>query len=70
MPVQFKAGDYVIYLKGDTCEIGKIKRITPDGAFVWYHIGSTCACTPLNRLIKITNSYVIASTLFDTADRE
>jgi hypothetical protein len=58
----FNEGDYIIYQNGDRYEIGKIKRITPDGAFVWYHNGDTAAKTPFDCMHKITNDYVIGET--------
>ena len=58
----FNEGDYIIYQNGDRYEIGKIKRITPDGAFVWYHNGETAAKTPFDRMHKIANEYVIGET--------
>lgn len=58
----FNEGDYIIYQNGDRYEIGKIKRITPDGAFVWYHNGDTAAKTPFDRMHKIANEYVIGET--------
>ena len=58
----FNEGDYIIYQNGDRYEIGKIKRIVPDGAFVWYHNGETAAKTPFDRMHKIANDYVIGET--------
>ena len=37
--MDFKEGELIVYQNGDRFEIGKIKRITEDGAFVWYHEG-------------------------------
>ena len=51
----FNEGDYIIYQNGDRYEIGKIKRIVDDGAFVWYHDGETAAKTPFERMHKISN---------------
>ena len=59
---EFREGDYIIYQNGDRYEIGKIKRITPDGAFVWYHDGDTAAKTPLVCMRKIIIDYVIGET--------
>lgn len=57
------AGDYVIYQdSATTCQIGKIKRITERGAFVYYHEGDTAALTPFDKLIPIRNDYTIKST--------
>ena len=58
----FNEGDYIIYQNGDRYEIGKIKRIVPDGAFVWYHNGETASKTPFEQMHKIANDYVIGET--------
>lgn len=55
-------GDYIIYQNGNRYEIGKIKRIVPDGAFVWYHNGETASKTPFEQMHKIANDYVIGET--------
>lgn len=55
----FKEGDLIIYQNGDRFEIGKIKRITEDGAFVWYSSGETAAKTPFDCMHKLVNGYVI-----------
>ena len=59
---EFKEGEYIIYNNGDRFEIGKIKRIVRDGAFVWYHEGDTAAKTPFDCMHKIINGYVIKET--------
>ena len=59
----FVEGEYVLYKNGDSFFVGKIKRIVDDGAFVFYHSGDTASKTPFDKLRKIDNSYVIASTL-------
>lgn len=58
----FNEGDYIIYQNGGRFEIGKIKRIVPDGAFVWYHNGETASKTPFEQMHKIANDYVIGET--------
>ena len=58
----FNEGEYIIYQNGDRYEIGKIKRIVDDGAFVWYHDGETAAKTPFERMHKIANEFVIGET--------
>lgn len=58
----FKAGDLVIYRNGDRYEIGKIKRIVPDGAFVWYSEGDTAAKTPFDCMHPLTNAYTVKKT--------
>ena len=61
MKSKFEPGEYIIYINGDVIEIGRIKRITEDGAFVWYHSGETAAKTPFDCMHKLMNSYVIES---------
>lgn len=58
----FRAGDLIVYQNGDRYEIGKIKRVTEDGAFVWYHTGETAAKTPFDAMHKIANAYAITET--------
>lgn len=58
----FKEGQYIIYQNGDRFEIGKIKRLTPTGAFVWYSCGDTAAKTPYDCMHPIVNAYVIGET--------
>ena len=59
---EFKVGEYIIYVNGDRYEIGKIKRITETGAFVWYHEGETAAKTPCDCMHKLINAYCIEQT--------
>lgn len=59
---EFYEGEYIIYRNGERYELGKIKRITEDGAFVWYHDGETAAKTPFDCMHKIVNEYVIGET--------
>lgn len=59
---EYKEGELVLYQNIDRVEIGKIKRPTDDGAFVWYHEGETAAKTSLDCLHKIQNGYVIKTT--------
>ena len=66
--MDFKVGDYVAYICGNTCEIGKIKRITERGAFVWYHEGGTASLTPFDKLLPVRNAYCIASTTLGSLD--
>ena len=40
-------------------EVGKIKRLCDDGAFVYYHTGDTAAKTNYKDLYKIKNAYAI-----------
>ena len=62
-------GDLVIYVPKDSngniykCEIGKIKRIDGDSAFVYFHSGETASKTNLSDLIKIDNQSYIQLTM-------
>ena len=58
----FRPGEYIIYMNGDRAEIGKIKRVVDDGAYVWYHNGDTAAKTPFDRMFKLVNAYTIKKT--------
>jgi hypothetical protein len=54
--------EYMTVKSGDEIykvELGIIKRIDEENnrAFVWYHMGSTVACTPLDDLYPIENGY-------------
>jgi hypothetical protein len=56
---EYKAGEYIIYQNGDRFELGKIKRVTADGAFVWYSEGDTAAKTPFDCMHKLMNANTI-----------
>ena len=62
---EFEIGELVVFIgkspDGDiySVEIGKIKRLCEDGAFVNYHTGETAAKTNYRDLYKLRNSYVI-----------
>ncbi|MFR8144771.1 MAG: hypothetical protein ACLU84_06825 [Clostridia bacterium] len=62
---KFKVGELVVFIGKSpdneiyTVEIGKIKELCKDGAFVNYHTGETAAKTNYSDLYKIKNSYVI-----------
>lgn len=62
MKESFEEGEYIIYVNGDRYEIGKIKRIVNDGAFVWYSSGDTAAKTPFDCMHKQKNGYLIGET--------
>lgn len=61
----FKEGELVAYIgiaPDNTIydvEIGRIKRLSKDGAFVYYHTGDTAAKTNYKDLYKIKNEYAI-----------
>lgn len=59
---EFKEGDLIIYQNGDRFEIGKIKRLTDDGAFVWYSSGETAAKTSFSDMHPLKNAHVITET--------
>ena len=59
---RYHEGEYVIYQNGTTYEIGRIKRIVSDGAFVYYTDGDTASKTPFSCMHKINNEYVIRET--------
>jgi hypothetical protein len=62
MKNNFKENELIIYQNGDCFEIGKIKRLTDDGAFVYYHSGDTAAKTPFSCMHKLSNAYCITET--------
>lgn len=61
----FKVGELVVFIGKDSdgeiysVEIGKIKKMCKDGAFVNYHTGETAAKTNYSDLYKLKNAYVI-----------
>lgn len=58
---EYKAGEFIIYQNGERFQLGKIKRVTDDGAFVYYSEGDTAAKTPFHCMRKIENAHVIKS---------
>lgn len=67
---EFREGDLIIYRNGNRYEIGLIKRITDDGAFVWYHEGDTAAKTSFEDMHKIVNAHTIKETSLGGRSRE
>lgn len=67
---EFHEGEYIIYQNGDSFEIGKIKRITDDGAFVYYHEGDTAAKTPFDCMHKLVNGFTVKETTLGGAAPE
>lgn len=59
---EFKEGQYIIYKNGNSYEIGKIKRVVNDGAFVFYSGGDTASKTPFSCMHEIINDYAIGET--------
>lgn len=60
---EYKVGQYIIYHNGDHYELGRIKSLHPDGAFVAYHSGETGAKTPYDLMHPLVNEFVIQKTL-------
>ena len=58
----FKEGQLIIYHNGDRYEIGKIKRIVDNGAFVYYSNGETAAKTPFDLMHPLVNAHCIGKT--------
>ena len=69
---KFENGEYFIYVNGDRYELGKVKRPNNSGTgyFCWYHEGDTCASTPVDKMHKLVNAYVIAEDNFGRLDKE
>lgn len=58
----FREGELIVYVNGETFQIGEIKRLCDDGAFVWYHEGDTASKTPFENMHKLQNEYCIKLT--------
>lgn len=58
----FIEGEYIVYVNGDNYELGRIKTLREDGAFVAYSEGETGAKTPYDTIHKLINNYVIEKT--------
>ena len=62
---EFKPGEIVAFVGRNpskeiySVEIGKIKKLCKDGAFVYYHTGDTAAKTNYSDLYKINNLYAL-----------
>ena len=59
---KFKEGQLIVYCNGDKYEIGKIKRVVKDGAFVYYSSGETAAKTPFDLMHTLVNAHCIGKT--------
>lgn len=69
MSKRFKVGEIVIYIekkdgKINALEIGKIKKLCKDGAFVKYRTGSAAVKTSYESLFKIRNLDAISKVSF------
>ena len=63
MMEEYKVGQYIIYHNGNHYELGRIKTLHPDGAFVAYHSGETGAKTPYDMMHPLVNEFVIEKTM-------
>ena len=61
-------GQYILYRNGERYELGRVKRVTDDGAFVWYSAGETASKTPWDCIITLENTRNIISTDLGGAD--
>lgn len=59
---KFKVGEYIVYVNGDKYELGRIKSLHDNGAFVAYHGGETGAKTRYEDMHKLVNGYCITKT--------
>ena len=59
---EYQVGEYIIYQNGNEYEIGRIKKLREDCAFVCYNEGETAARTPYELMHKILNKYVVKKT--------
>ena len=61
-PANLHTDQLVIYRNGDRYEIGKIKKLTDHGAFVYYSSGDTAALTNYDDIHPIVNAHCILAT--------
>lgn len=59
---EYSVGEYIIYRNGEKYELGRVKSLREDGAFVAYHEGETGALTPYSHMHKLINRYCIKDT--------
>ena len=59
---EYSVGEYIIYRNGEKYELGRIKSLRKDGAFIAYHEGETGALTPYSHMHKLINRYCIKDT--------
>lgn len=55
-------GQYILYRNGDRYELGRVKRVTETGPFVWYSAGDTASKTPWDCVIPLENARNIVKT--------
>ena len=61
--LSFYKGQYIVCINGNRCQIGRIKRLCSDGAFVFYHGGDTASKTAYESMRPIENEYTISETI-------
>ena len=66
----FTEGEYIIYMNRDRLELGRIKRVVEDGAYVYYSEGDTAAKTPFDCMHKLINGFTIKKTTLGGAEYE
>ena len=59
---EWEIGEYIIYQNGEKYELGRIKFLCDNGAFVAYNEGETGEKTPYNCMYKLINRYAIKKT--------
>jgi hypothetical protein len=60
---EFRKGQYIVYVNGEHYELGRIKSLHEDGAFVAYNSGETGAKTPYDLMHPLVNAFVIEKTM-------
>lgn len=63
MSQEFKPGELIVYQCGDRFEVGKVKSVNGDHAFVWYSSGETAANTPVSSMHKLGNADSLGETM-------
>ncbi len=58
----YSVGEYIIYQNSEKYELGRIKSLREDGAFVAYHEGEAGALTPYSHMHKLINGRCIVDT--------
>ena len=58
----FHVGQYIVYCNGERYELGRIKALCDNGAFVAYHEGENEAKTPYDLMHPLSNEYAIKET--------
>lgn len=59
---EFYVGQYIVYCNGERYELGRIKALCDNGAFVAYHEGETGAKTPYDLMHPLINGFTIKET--------